>query len=262
MIIETEEIVNNLKVHFRLCGDPANRPLVFLSAWGAHFGKFKLVNATDIVIENFASHFYIISIEHPGLMRSEIPPVGYQFKDYAETVSTVLSSLNVEKVIILGNSYGGAIATAFAKLFPQKVERLILVDSVVSKDFEQTKYVFENNKKLYLRLKSKHGTNVLKKFITWFYLGVPFDYLKNEDSEKRAAMVKWAGKRDLDVDYSELKVPVLLLWGKNDLKIHPINYAREIAKRLKNGKLVEYGGNVGTIYKKPGMIKKLILENL
>ena len=39
----------------------------------------------------------------------------------------LLDSLNVERVSIVGNSFGGAIALAFAKAHPQRVRRLVLM---------------------------------------------------------------------------------------------------------------------------------------
>ncbi|MDT4813789.1 2-hydroxymuconate semialdehyde hydrolase [compost metagenome] len=41
----------------------------------------------------------------------------------------LLDALNVERVSIVGNSFGGAIALAFAKAHPQRVKRLVLMGS-------------------------------------------------------------------------------------------------------------------------------------
>lgn len=46
---------------------------------------------------------------------------------WVESLIQLLDALNVEQVSVVGNSFGGAIALAFAKAYPARVKRLVLM---------------------------------------------------------------------------------------------------------------------------------------
>ncbi|KRW61087.1 alpha/beta fold hydrolase [Pseudomonas sp. TTU2014-080ASC] len=46
---------------------------------------------------------------------------------WVQSLVGLLDALNIERVSIVGNSFGGAIALAFAKAHPQRVQRLVLM---------------------------------------------------------------------------------------------------------------------------------------
>lgn len=54
----------------------------------------------------------------------------YNSANYAKFVIQVLDSLNLKKVILAGNSLGGKIAWRTAALYPDRIDKLILVDAV------------------------------------------------------------------------------------------------------------------------------------
>jgi len=57
-------------------------------------------------------------------------PVGdYSLGAHAATLRDLLDSLGVEQVTLVGHSLGGGIAMVFSYLFPERVERLVLVAS-------------------------------------------------------------------------------------------------------------------------------------
>ena len=48
---------------------------------------------------------------------------------WVQSLVDLLDALNIECVSIVGNSFGGAIALAFAKAYPQRVKRIVLMGS-------------------------------------------------------------------------------------------------------------------------------------
>lgn len=52
------------------------------------------------------------------------------FLDYVDHTLAVLEALNWPQVDLIGHSMGGAIATLFAAAFPERVRRLVLLDSI------------------------------------------------------------------------------------------------------------------------------------
>jgi pimeloyl-ACP methyl ester carboxylesterase len=53
----------------------------------------------------------------------------YSLGAHAATLRDLLDRLDIEQVILVGHSFGGGIAMQFCYLFPERVERLVLVSS-------------------------------------------------------------------------------------------------------------------------------------
>jgi 2-hydroxymuconate-semialdehyde hydrolase len=49
---------------------------------------------------------------------------------WVQSLVGLLDALDIQRVSIVGNSFGGAIALAFARAFPQRVQRLVLMGAV------------------------------------------------------------------------------------------------------------------------------------
>jgi pimeloyl-ACP methyl ester carboxylesterase len=64
----------------------------------------------------------------PGFGYSEQPPPSFHPSDYAVFIDDFLKTLNVRTASLIGQSLGGGIALQYAIRFPQKVQRLVLVD--------------------------------------------------------------------------------------------------------------------------------------
>jgi pimeloyl-ACP methyl ester carboxylesterase len=53
----------------------------------------------------------------------------YSLGAHAATLRDLLDLLDIDRVTLIGHSFGGGIAMQFSYLFPERVERLVLVDS-------------------------------------------------------------------------------------------------------------------------------------
>lgn len=69
-----------------------------------------------------------LSYDQRGHGRSFKPDSGYAPEDYADDLAQILSELKWDKIILVGHSMGGRNALNFAHRFPEKVERLVIVD--------------------------------------------------------------------------------------------------------------------------------------
>lgn len=65
-------------------------------------------------------------------------PVGYQFtfQQLAQNTKEVLDALKVEKIHLLGHSMGGMLATRFALMYPEAVEKLVLENPIGLEDWK------------------------------------------------------------------------------------------------------------------------------
>jgi pyruvate dehydrogenase E2 component (dihydrolipoamide acetyltransferase) len=74
----------------------------------------------------------VAAIDLPGHGRSDVPDAGksdYSVAGLARAVTEALRQLELERVTLVGHSLGGAVAAAVALAAPDRVERLVLVDS-------------------------------------------------------------------------------------------------------------------------------------
>jgi len=78
---------------------------------------------------HFESDYRIIAPDLRGFGASDKPDGPYLVTRHAQDVAALLDHLGVDSVLLLGFSMGGAVAFQFAASYPQRVERLIIVNS-------------------------------------------------------------------------------------------------------------------------------------
>lgn len=101
----------------------SGRPLVLVHGLGA-----QLRNFTYALAGHLAVNFRVICIDRPGCGYSTRPAqVPASLSGQADTVAKLLAELGLEKPIIVGHSYGGAVALALAVNHPDSVGALALV---------------------------------------------------------------------------------------------------------------------------------------
>ena len=85
-----------------------------------------------------AAHGYrVIVPDQIGFGKSSKPDMlQYTFQLLAGATKAVLDSAGVDKVIVLGHSMGGMVATRFALMYPERVEKFILEDPIGLEDWQ------------------------------------------------------------------------------------------------------------------------------
>jgi 2-hydroxy-6-oxonona-2,4-dienedioate hydrolase len=101
-------------------GSPAGRPLVFLHGIGGHLESF----ARNV--EAHTPHHRVILYDLPGHGLSGAPERSYEIGGYVSHLAALLDALGIEVTDLSGLSLGGWIAARFAKLYPDRVRRLVL----------------------------------------------------------------------------------------------------------------------------------------
>lgn len=96
---------------------------------GAYWGK----TAKDFSDKGFR----VIIPDQIGFGKSS-KPQSYQFSfsQLAENTNAILDELKIDKTIVLGHSMGGMVATRFALLYPEKVQKLILENPIGLEDYK------------------------------------------------------------------------------------------------------------------------------
>ena len=208
-------------------GDPA---MVFVHGIGGSSTSWQSV------IGSFAGTHHVVAIDLPGHGRSDIPdPAGadYGVPALARAVLHALSRLGVERATLVGHSLGGAVAIGAALAAPERVERLVLVDSgglgveispelvrllgeppgesasraLLELFFHDQRLVLDAGVAEHLAALSRPGAHAAVGAI------------------KRRAFTPEGGQRAVPVErLADISVPVLVVWGERD-RVIPVAHA-------------------------------------
>src|SRR5205085_2259847 len=71
-----------------------------------------------------------------GWGRSDKPDIHYSFHLLVANTKKLLDTLGINKVIVVGHSMGGMLATRFALMYPQSVEKLVYENPIGLEDYK------------------------------------------------------------------------------------------------------------------------------
>lgn len=80
------------------------------------------------IARQFEDKYQILLYDQRGHGRSFQPDEGYRTANYAEDLKKILDELGWENVHLVGHSMGGRVAVEFAYLYPDLVQKLVIVD--------------------------------------------------------------------------------------------------------------------------------------
>jgi len=122
-----EQVVDVGGVAIRcLIAGPVGAPrVVFVHGLGGSYEPWSLN------LPAFAERFRICALDLVGAGSSDKPAMDYSVPSLADFLARFLDALggDWQRVSLVGHSLGGAIALAFASRYPERVDRLVLVDS-------------------------------------------------------------------------------------------------------------------------------------
>lgn len=81
------------------------------------------------VIDQLAKRYTVIAPDLLGHGLSAKPRADYSVGGYANGMRDLLTLLEIDKVTVVGHSFGGGVAMQFAYQFPERTERMMLVSS-------------------------------------------------------------------------------------------------------------------------------------
>jgi pimeloyl-ACP methyl ester carboxylesterase len=109
------------RVHLIDLGRGQGAPVLFVHGLG---GRWQSWIET---LPHVAAARRAVAFDLPGFGRSQLPIEPISIDGYAAVIERLCDLLELESVVLVGNSMGGAVATSAALRFPDLVERLVLV---------------------------------------------------------------------------------------------------------------------------------------
>ena len=224
-------------------------PLVLLHGYPENLQVFSRL------APRLARHFEVIAFDWPGQGFSDEWPGGATPQLLAKRLLILFNELQIPRPTIVGMDMGGQPALAFAAMFPDSIQRLIVMNSLVFGD-EATSWEID--------LLRKFGFN---RFVLRYVAGVIFLRAESTflpsgeklDAELRADF--WSAFRQTDVRhfiskmcagyqgtlpglpefYEKIQCPTLVLWAEFD-KHFPISQAKRLQATLRTSELTVIPG--------------------
>src|SRR3954466_6070639 len=81
------------------------------------------------VLDSLSRRYTVIAPDLLGHGESDKPRADYMVGAFANGMRDLLTVLDIDKVTVVGHSFGGGVAMQFAYQFPERTERLVLVGS-------------------------------------------------------------------------------------------------------------------------------------
>src|SRR5688500_16836424 len=121
--------IDGARVAVRQWGDERGEgvPIVFWHALGSAGSGATIGEAGGVLA---GRGYRAVAIDAPGFGGSELlPPERYRIAPILELVRGVVQSLGLERPVLMGHSWGGAVMMAAAAQAPEEVRALVLLDS-------------------------------------------------------------------------------------------------------------------------------------
>ena len=91
-------------------------------------GLASSANWYDIVAPLLREHFRIVVPDQRGHGQTTNAPAGYDWRTLSDDLAGLLDELELPTVSVVGHSWGGNVAINFAANYPERVERLVMID--------------------------------------------------------------------------------------------------------------------------------------
>lgn len=201
--------------------------------------------------ETLKQYFRCISIDLPGNgMSSKSIDRPYSLFFYAECIQLLMSKLDIKSAVLVGHSMGGQIAMIFGLRYPLLTERLILLapsgfelfsnleKNLMKQWIDMGSFVISDELSLVQSIQNsfyknaKHqSSKLISDLKSYFPLHKGMHWSKMVRANIHAMLDEQIGQFLI-----ELKMPVLIIFGKEDAMIpnkmiHPTETTEKIAKK-------------------------------
>ncbi len=117
--------VEGLRIHCLMAGNTDAPPVLLLHGGGYDSAYLSYKPS----IGSICQYHRVFAPDWPGYGESDKPRARYSTEYYVDFLGHLMDVLGLEKANLVGISMGGAISLGFSLRWPQRVEKLVLVDS-------------------------------------------------------------------------------------------------------------------------------------
>jgi pimeloyl-ACP methyl ester carboxylesterase len=241
--------VDGTRIHYQEFGDAGDPAIILIHGYTASAYVWK--SSAPLLAD---SHLRVIAIDLVGFGYSDKPKwFEYSIDAQARMVSRFMNRLGIGRATIAGSSYGGAVAATLALDYPERVEKMILVDAVCNDGLKSHPII---------RLASMRGVGEVitpfladsKMFLKYRMHGTLAKSHHDLITEERIQSIRrpllaadghnsllatsrnWRAER-IEHDAHLINQPTLIVWGEDD-KVIPITDGYKLHGEILNSRFV------------------------
>jgi pimeloyl-ACP methyl ester carboxylesterase len=242
-------------------------PMILLHGGGTWLYSFR---------HNFdalSRHFSVYAIDLPGhgYTKPLIQCAYYNEETICHTLAAFMDRVGISTTHFVGHSWGGAWAAYFSNIYPERVSKLVLIDSSGLNLREhlvwefmkipfigETLFKFINTRAILKGLRESFND---KKLVTPEMVNSILDPLNI--IENRKAQLSYSRKtnwKKIKNTFADVNCPALIIWGKHDRYIN-VRYGKQMAELINNSKFIvlEDCGH-SPHEERPDVVNRLMIE--
>ncbi len=210
----------------------------------------------ELLIPVLAEKMRVIAPDMPGYGQSDKPDVVYDLDFYGEYFPQFIDALDINQTDLVGISMGGAVSLGYTLQYPEKVSKLVLVDSYGLQrktPFHKLSYLFVNIPGVralsYWSIKSrpmiryslkmilKRPGSVTDELVEKVYQQLLIPGVTRAFSDFQNAELTWDGLKTVYMDrLGEIKAKTLIIHGEKDTLV-PLEASREAHELIRDSEL-------------------------
>ena len=209
----------------------AGDPVLVLHGWGAS------IEAVQPILAALREVATVYAVDLPGFGESDLPPEPWSSVEYARFVDALFEALDVDAATVIGHSNGGRVAIRLAVDFPDRVHKLVLVNSAGIRPRRtvrtRARIALFKAGKLAARVGGPPGAALQRRIVRRV---ASADYL--DAGPLRGTLVRLVNE-DLRDCLPHIRVPTLLIWGGRDRET-PLAHGQLMERLIPDAGLVVF----------------------
>lgn len=233
--------IDGVRIHYVQAGQ--GEPVVLVHGLNSSTYSFRYI------IPELAQRYRVVALDLKGFGHSERPAKSdYSLSAQADVVAGVMKQLNIEQAMVIGHSMGGAVSMRVAVRHPERVKRLVLVDSASDREFRRglrlasflrpllflaMPFTIQSRRYRRLALLAQVHDPAL---ITPEFVEAHFRSSRMKGHQRALGALMVDRRRDDALEPEAIMAPTLILWGEHD-RFLPPEAGEELARRIPNARL-------------------------
>lgn len=186
--------------------------------------------------EVFAKEYRVITVDLLGHGQTGCLGYIHTMEDMADAVHAVLNHLHIQKAVFTGHSMGGYVSLAFAELYPDMIQGIVLLNSTSCEDSDERK---TNRKRAILAVKKDYTAFIRMSIANLFSednrekLATAIEMVKLEALKTPlqgiiAALEGMKIRKNREVILHLANFPILLVLGEKDPVLNYLENKKQI----------------------------------
>lgn len=241
--------IEGVRVHYQEAGAQAAPVLLLIHGFTASNFVW-----SDVLLPLARNGFRVIAPDLVGFGFSEKPKRGeYTVDAQARMIIGLMDHLGIERAVMVGSSYGGAVAATCALDYSERIKRLVLVDAVINDDIKRqplmrlasapllgdliSPLMLGSRRIIFNRLRQGYAPQNAHLFDERKMKAHHRPLLAaNTQRAALATLRRWSAGR-IEEEAHRIQQPVLLVWGEYDPET-PLKHGRQLLEKIPNSRLL------------------------